>query len=117
MNKYVSYAGIPIAVILAFIVVFTVQPLYAAVIIGIPLMFLGRKYSGISGFVIGLAVPFSILLSYPISEVIKLSGIVGQLTGMPGILILIIYPLMYGILGGISALFFTGIRELVINKK
>lgn len=116
MNKYFPYAGIPIAAAVAFLVLFTVQPLYAAIAIGVPLMFLGRKYSGISGFVIGLAVPLSVLLSYPLSEVIQLSGIVGQLTGMPGTLILVIYPLMYGIIAAFSALLFTGIRELVFQE-
>lgn len=116
MNKYVPYVGIPVSAVLAFVVVFTVQPVYAAIVVGVPLMFLGRKYSGISGFVIGLIIPFSILLSYPLSRIMQLSGIVGQLTGMPSTLILVVYPLMYGIIAALSALLFTGIREMVFGE-
>lgn len=117
MNKYVPYAGIPISAAVAYLTVLFVQPAYGAVLVGVPLLFLGRKYSGIAGFVIGLLVPFALLLTYPVSEAVQLSGIVGQLTGMPGTLILVVYPLMYGIIGAISALLFTGIRELAFQDK
>ncbi len=117
MNKYLPYVGIPVSAAVAYLAVFFLQPAYAAVLVGIPLLFLGRKYSALSGFVIGLVVPFIMLLSYPVSEVVQLSGIVGQLTGMPGTLILVVYPLMYGVIGAISALLFTGIRELAFQER
>lgn len=115
MNKYAPYAGIPVAAALSYIVVFTVQPIYVAIVVGIPLMFLSRKLSGIAGFLVGLIVPLTVLFSYPISSVMQLSSIVGELTGMPSVLILVIYPLMYGIIAAISALLFTGIREMAFK--
>lgn len=117
MNKYLPYVGIPVSAVIAYLAVFFVQPAYAAILVGIPLLCLQKKYSGTVGFVIGLAVPFFLLLTYPVSEVVQLSGIVGQLTGMPGTLIIVVYPLMYGIIASISALLFTGIRELAFQKR
>ncbi len=117
MNKYLPYAGIIISIALAILAVFTIMQPYAAIIVGVPLMFLEWRYSALSGFIIGLVVPFSILLSYPISSVETLSGIVGQLTGMPSGLLIIIYPLMFGIITALSALLFTGIREAVFTDR
>lgn len=111
MNKALPYAGIPIAIALAYLLLFNVQYVFSAIIVGIPLMFLSRKSSAASGFVIGIAVPFSIYLLYPLASVVKLSGIISQLTGMPGALLIVIYPLMYGVITLVSALIFTGIRE------
>ncbi len=116
MNKYVPYAGLIISIALAMAVVFTLEPLFAAIIVGVPLMFLERKYSTLSGFVIGLAVPFLILLTYPIASIEKLAGIVSQLTGMPPDLLLVVYPLMFGVITAVSALMFTGIREILVQE-
>lgn len=117
MNKVIPYVGIPVSIALAFLLLFSVPYAFSAIVVGIPLMFLGRKVSATSGFVIGLGVPFSIYLFYPVASVVKLSGILSQLTGMPGTLLIVIYPLMYGIITLISALFFTGVREVVFTGK
>lgn len=116
MNKLLPYVGIPVSIALAYLMLFNVQYVFSAIIVGIPLMFLGRRLSAVSGFVIGIVVPFSIYLFYPMSAVVQLSGIISQLTGMPGALLIVIYPLMYGIITLVSALLFTGIREVVIPE-
>lgn len=111
MNKGIIAAGIVVSVALSYAALFTVQYAFGAILLGIPLMFLGRKYSGIAGFVIGIASSFSIYLLYPLSSVTELAGIVQQIIGIPSFGLIILFPLMYGLIGAVSALLFTGIRE------
>lgn len=117
MNRWLPYAGIPFSIALSYALVFTVPFAMGAIVAGIPLLFLGRKWSAVSGFLIGLMVPFSVYLLYPLGSVSRLSGIIAQLIGMPALLIIVVFPLMYGIMTAISALIFTGVRELAYSRK
>lgn len=111
MNRIMPYFGIPVSIGLAYLLIFTVPYAFAAVLVGLPLMFLGRKSSALSGFLIGALAAFSVYLLYPLGSVSKLSGIVSQIISIPGALLIVIFPLMYGIIAALSALLFTGILE------
>lgn len=111
MNKGIVAAGVAVSIALAYASLFTMVYAFGAILLGIPLMVLSRRYSGISGFAIGLVSAFSIYLLYPLSSVSKLAGIVEQIIGIPSFALIILFPLMYGLIGGVSALLFTGIRE------
>lgn len=111
MNRWIPYAGIPVSVALAYGLVFLVPYAFAAIAAAIPLLYLSRRAAGIAGFLAGLLEPFSIYLLYPLQAVSRLSGILSQLTGFPPVLLIVIYPLMYGIIEAVSALLFVGVRE------
>ncbi len=116
MNKGFVAAGIVASVGLAYASLFTIQYAFGAILLGIPLMVLSRKYSGIAGFIIGLVSAFSIYLMYPLSSVSKLADIVQQIIGIPSFALIVLFPLMYGLIGAVSALLFTGIREYLEPK-
>lgn len=116
MNKAFVAAGIVVSAVLAYASLLTIQYAFGAILLGIPLMALSRRYSGIAGFAIGLASSFSIYLMYPLSSVGKLAGIVQQIIGIPSFALIVLFPLMYGLIGAVSALLFTGIREYLEPK-
>lgn len=111
MNKGIVAAGIVVSIALSYASLFTIQYAFGAIFLGVPLMVLGRKYSGIAGFAIGIASSFSIYLLYPLPSLTKLAGIVQQVVGIPSAALIVLFPLMYGLIGAVSALLFTGIRE------
>ena len=111
MNKGFIAAGIVVSIGLAYASLFTIQYAFGAILLGIPLMVLSRRYSGIAGFSIGIVSAFSFYLMYPVPSVTKLAGIVSQIIGLPSVALLVLFPLMYGLIGAVSALLFTGIRE------
>ncbi len=116
MNKTFVASGIVVSVGLAYASLFTIQYAFGAILLGIPLMVLGKKYSGIAGFLIGLVSSLTIYLLYPLSSVSKLAGIVQQIIGIPSLALIVLFPLMYGLIGAVSALLFTGIREYLEPK-
>lgn len=111
MNKGFVLAGIIVSIALAYASLFTILYAFGAIFLGIPLMVLSRRYSGIAGFIIGIASAFSIYFMYPLSSISRLAGIVQQIIGIPSSLLIVLFPLMYGLIGAVSALLFTGIRE------
>ncbi len=116
MNKGIIAAGIVVSIALAYASLFFITYAFGAILLGIPLMVLHRKYSGIAGFVIGIVSSASIYLMYPIASVTKLAGIVQQIIGLPSTLLIILFPLMFGLIGAVSALLFTGIREYAAGR-
>ncbi len=89
---------------------------WTGIFAAIPLMFLKPKLSSISGFLIGFIAPLSIYILYPIDDVIKLSSIIGSIVGLPTFVVFIIFPIIYGIIMSISAVFFSGLYERKKNN-
>ncbi|BCU67779.1 hypothetical protein HS7_12160 [Sulfolobales archaeon HS-7] len=86
-----------------------------AVAIGIPLFLIKPRYSGIYGFAIGLLTSLSIYLLYSPSAVYQLSVRTGEIIGIPGSVLIILYPLIYAVIAGLSSLLFSGIYEIAKN--
>ncbi|QGA54022.1 hypothetical protein GFS03_05245 [Sulfolobus sp. E5-1-F] len=105
--KGLTIIYIIISIILAYIMQILVLYPFTAIAVGIPLGLLSRKYSAIGGFLIGLLSSLSIYLIYPISDVVKIAEVVGQLLGINSFLVILLYPLVYGIISLISALLFN----------
>lgn len=114
MNRYLPYAGIPISIGASYVSLFFAPYAFSAIIVGLPLLYLGRKSSAVSGFLVGALTAFSVYLFYPLSSVGKLAGIISQIIYLPGPLLIVLFPLFFGIIAAVSALFFCGIRELVV---
>ncbi len=116
MNKGIVAAGVAISIALAYASLFTIPYAFGAILFGIPLMVLNRKYSVMAGLIIGLGSASSIYLLYPVSTVSQLAGIVQQIIGIPSAALIILFPLMFGLIGALSALLFTGIRENLLMR-
>ena len=116
MNKGIVAAGVVISIALAYASLFTVPYAFGAILLGIPLMVLNRRYSVIAGLIIGLGSAFSIYLFYPVSSVSQLAGIVQQIIGIPSAALIVLFPMMFGLIGAVSALLFTGMRENILMR-
>lgn len=106
MNKFLFIA---LSIILAYLLIFLFPFAWTAIFASIPLLVLNAKKSAISGFAIGFIAPLSIYLLYPLEKVFDLSSIIGSIVGLSPLLLLVIFPLMYGIIMAISAAIWSGI--------
>lgn len=97
-----------VSIILAYILQIFIPYPFTGIAVGLPLGFLSKRASAISGFLIGFLSSLSLYLIYPLNDVNKLSTIMGELIGVniPTIVILI-YPFIYGLISLISAIFFS----------
>ncbi|MDG6922172.1 MAG: hypothetical protein JRN67_02625 [Nitrososphaerota archaeon] len=111
MSKYLQYLGVPLAIVLAYAFNLYVPVIWVGVIAALPLLKLRKVYALVFGFLIGLLVPMSLYLLYPLSMVVKLSGIVSQIASLPSVLVIVIFPLFYGIVMGLSGVFWSALLE------
>ncbi|MDP8012180.1 MAG: hypothetical protein ACP5F1_02910 [Thermoplasmata archaeon] len=100
-----------VSIILSYIFVFFTPYALTAIIAAIPLFVFKPKFSSLYGFLIGFIVPLSIYIIYPFNYIVKLSNIIGSLVGFPSIIVIIIFPLLYGIIMAISSAIYSGIYE------
>ncbi len=106
--RYLSAVGL--SIVLSFVVLVEVPYPWMAFFAALPFIVLKSKWNAFVGFSIGVLSPISIYLFYPIGLTGNLAGILGSIAGFPPALILILYPLLYGILFGLSSLFWVGVE-------
>ncbi|AKA75125.1 hypothetical protein SULI_11805 [Saccharolobus solfataricus] len=95
-----------ISIVLAYIMqIFVLYP-FTAIVVGVPLGLLSRKYSMIGSFLIGFLSSLSLYLIYPIDGVSRMAEIIGRLINANPFLAILLYPLIYGTISLISALLF-----------
>ncbi|AWR98412.1 hypothetical protein [Metallosphaera hakonensis] len=95
------------SIVLAYSMQIFVSYPFTAIIVGVPLGLLSRKYSVMGGFLIGLLSSLSLYAIYPINDVNKIGEIIGQLIGINSLLVIFLYPLIYSIISLLSALLFS----------
>ncbi len=109
-SKYV-YLGIPVSIALAYAFNLLVPVIWVGIFAALPLLKIKKIYALVVGFFIGLLASMSLYLLYPLPMVVKLSGIMSQLASIPSALVIVIFPLFYGIIMGLSSLFWSGLIE------
>ncbi len=97
-----------VSIILAYILQIFIPYPFTGIAVGLPLGFLSRRASAISGFLIGFLSSLSLYLLYPLNDVNKLAVIIGELININiPLIVILIYPLIYGLISLISAMFFS----------
>ncbi len=109
MNKKII--GIPISIILTYVLIYLFPFAWTAIFAAIPLLKLKVKHAFISGILIGLIVPVSFYLLYPLNLISNLAGIIGNIVGLNKILIAFIFPIMYAVIMGLSAMVISDIAN------
>jgi hypothetical protein len=110
MNR-LDCLGVAAAVVLAYVFTFLVPVVWIGVLASLPLLKIRKAYALLFGFLIGLLAPMSLYLMYPLDMVAKLSVTVGQIALIPSSLVIAGFPLFYGIVMGLSGLFWSGLAE------
>lgn len=101
---------IGLSIVLSYVALITIPYLWMAVPAALPFLALKSWKNVFVGFGIGMLSSMSIYLFYPLALVSRLSSIIGSIAGEPPILVLIIYPLIYGTIFALSALLWSGIN-------
>jgi len=110
MSK-LDYLGVPAAVVLAYVFTFLVPVTWLGVVASLPLLKIRKAYALLFGFLIGLLAPLSLYFLYPLDMVSKLSVTIGEIASIPSLLVIVMFPLFYGITMGLSGLFWSGLAE------
>ncbi len=112
-----QYLSVAVTVALAYTFNLLFPVAWIGFLASLPLLTIRKKYALLLGFLIGLIVPMSLYLMYPINMVTKLSVVMGQIAGIPPVLVIVIFPLFYGIVMGLSGLFWSGFAENPLVSK
>jgi len=116
MKKY--YLMVFLSAAIAILLIIYYPRIYAAIIAGIPLLFIRSRHAFILGFLLGILVNIAVfLLSYSIGLISKLADTISALTGLPSIVLLIFYPLLFSLVIGISAAIFSEIYFRIKKQK
>jgi hypothetical protein len=90
---------------------------YLAVVAAIPLMYLKGWKTFVVGLIIGIASAFSLYLIYPLQKVAELSAIIGGIVSLSPVLVLVVFPLVYGLILAFGALLWSEILENIALRK
>ena len=105
------------SILLSFALAFFIHDLILSFI---PMIFLypfKKKYSMPSGFAIGFASYFAVYFRYNFGDVVRLSNILGGIIGIPGTVVLLIYPLLSGIIAAFGALLWSSCFDIIRERK
>lgn len=95
--------AIPTSVVLAYAAVILTSYAWLGVVVSLPLLFLRPWKSFLAGLLIGLLSSFSMYVIYPASSLVAMSDVLGGIAGLPPILALSIYPVMFSLIAAFSA--------------
>ena len=88
-----------------------------AVIASLPLLIFRKRNGLIAGLAIGLFVPLSLLALYPAADIVKLGGIVSSISGLPYVAVLLLYPLVFALIMGISAVIWSEVYVRTAGRR
>lgn len=103
-------SAIGLSVVLSYIVLFAVPYAWMAFFAALPFIVLKSKWNAFIGLAIGLGSSLSIYLFYPVGLLGNLSTILGSIAGFPPALVLVLFPLIYGVIFCLSTLFWVGVE-------
>jgi len=91
------------SVLLAYLMLEYTQYAWLGVVVALPLFVFRPLRSFISGLVIGLATSFSLYLIYPVSKLATLSSIIGGVSGLPPLVAISLYPILFSLITALSS--------------
>ncbi|MCL4307120.1 MAG: hypothetical protein M1592_06755 [Candidatus Thermoplasmatota archaeon] len=117
MTKMGAVLSIIASAAVSYATLFFLPLAYLAVIAAIPLMYLKGWRSFVAGLIVGIGSAFSLYLIYPFQKVAELSAIIGGIVSLSPVLVLVVFPLVYGLILGFASLLWSEIRENVVQRK
>lgn len=112
-----SLVFIALSILLSYIALIALPFVWMAIPAALPFLALKNWKNVFVGFGIGSLSAASIYLIYPLSNISSLAGILGSISGVPGPLTLALFPLLYGVVFALSALFWSGIDSEELRKR
>ena len=111
MNRHAPYVGVILAVALAYAFNLLVPIIWVGALAALPLALTKKRVALPVGFLIGVLVPMSFYLLYPLSMVSRLAAVMAQIASIPAVLVVVVFPLSYGLVMALSALLWSGLAE------
>ncbi len=111
MNRHAPYVEVILAVALAYAFNLLLPIIWVGAFAALPLALTRKRIALSVGFLTGLLVPASFYLLYPLSMVSRLAAVMAQIASIPAVLVVVIFPLGYGLVMGLSGLLWSGLAE------
>lgn len=102
--------AVGLSIVLSYAALLALPYLWMAVPAALPFLALKSWKNSFTGFGIGALTSASIYLLYPLNLISRLSGILGSIAGVPPAVALALFPIIYGLLFGLSALLWSGLE-------
>lgn len=112
-----KYAGIVLAIILAYVFAIFVPIVWVSAVAALPLLRIRKLLALVFGLLIGVVAPLTMYLLYPISMVGKLAEVMSQIASIPPFLTILAFPMFYGLIMGLAGLFWAGLAENIRMNK
>ncbi len=112
-----TYLALALMIISAFLLIAYLAPVWTAIFPPLFILWKQRKIWIIYSLLVGIIVPFLFYIQYPVSAISHIESIVGALTGMGGLLVVIVFPFIYGVIMMASYLFWSGLYGIARRRK
>jgi hypothetical protein len=117
MNHKQIILLVGLSALLSLLVSFFLKDAYFIIIATFPLILLKKKWAFTWGFLDGFVAFLLVYLQYSHEYIIRISGIIGSVIGLPYLVIIILYPLLAAVIGGFSGLLWSSILEYSGKKE
>ncbi|MEM0118176.1 MAG: hypothetical protein QXV32_06995 [Conexivisphaerales archaeon] len=112
MRFYQQVAALALSIVIAYLSLYYTSFAAMGIIAAIPLYLFRPLRSFIAGLIIGLVSSLSLYSFYPLSKVSQLASILGNISGLPSILVILLYPLLFAMMTAFSGAMWS---ELVLE--
>lgn len=117
MKLYHKILALVLSVFIAYISLLYTSFAAMGIIVALPLFILKPFRSFVAGFAISFVSSLSIYFIYPLSKVSQLAAILGSISGIPSILVILLYPVLFSLITAFSGAMWSEIIPAISRRR
>lgn len=117
MNVYHKILALVLSIVIAYISLLYTSFAAMGIIVALPLFIFRPLRSFVAGFAISFVSSLSIYIIYPLSKVSQLALILGSISGIPSILVILLYPILFSLLTAFSGVLWSEIIPAISRRR
>ncbi|MEM0288019.1 MAG: hypothetical protein QXG05_07635 [Nitrososphaerota archaeon] len=111
MNK-TNLVIVVISAALCYIALIISPYAWGGLIASLPLFIIKPARAFVAGFSVGLATSISLFIAYPMASLLSLASLIGRIINLSPYIVIVIYPLFFAIIVGLSASLWSTIYRI-----
>jgi len=117
LKFYQTVASLALSIIIAYLSLLYTPFAAMGIVVALPLFIFKPLRSFVAGLVIGLFSSLSMYLIYPLSKVSQLASILGSISGIPSILVILLYPVLFSLMAAFSGAMWSEIASALGRRR
>jgi len=117
LNVYHKILALVLSIVIAYISLLYTSFAAMGIIVALPLFIFRPLRSFVAGFAISFVSSLSIYIIYPLSKVSQLALILGSISGIPSILVILLYPILFSLLTAFSGVMWSEIIPEISKRR